>query len=194
MRRYVLVFGVYLLVLAVLQLLLGWFTLYNDILGTWAMGVEALLPIPQLLTNQRRKSLSGFQLSVLAGWTFGDLFKTVYYIWRSAPLQFTIFGAFQLCVDLAICAQAYFFYPQTKSDDAALAAQQENRGTPAERPSSPAARGPSPQRPPEDELELLPADISDDENTAKKAATPRAPLGSSQPFEVGDIEADEDEA
>lgn len=192
--RYLYVFAGYMAVLSVLQLLLGWSQTYNAVLGTWAMGTEALLPMPQLIENQRRRSLSGFQLSVLAGWTFGDMFKSVYYIVREAPLQFTCFALVQLAVDLAICAQGYFFHAQTQADDAALAAE---RGVlphvTAAMPEARSAASPPParQRTAEEEVELLPADISDEEDN-KNPSHVRAPLPKSRPFDLGDIEPDEE--
>ncbi len=62
-------------VLGALQLLLGWSSFYVSLLGFFALGLESMLPIPQLVQNHKRQSLAGFQLTVLAGWTFGDAFK-----------------------------------------------------------------------------------------------------------------------
>lgn len=149
-------------VLVGLQVALGWSPVYNAVLGTWAMGVEALLPIPQLIQNQKRRSLSGFQLSVLAGWTGGDAFKTMYYIARDAPLQFTVFGAFQLAVDLAICVQAFVFRAKTAIDDGVIIAAEEGSAPPTFSPRiSPRSRDPllhnhaEPHLAAADELELL---------------------------------------
>lgn len=36
---------------------------------------ESTLPIPQFISNWRRKSCYGFRSSTLAGWLFGDAFK-----------------------------------------------------------------------------------------------------------------------
>lgn len=38
---------------------------------------ESTLPVPQFLSNWRRKSCYGFRSSTLAGWLFGDTFKYV---------------------------------------------------------------------------------------------------------------------
>jgi hypothetical protein len=42
-------------------------------------------------------------------WTCGDVFKTTYFLLRSAPIQFTICGCLQIGVDLAILAQVWFY-------------------------------------------------------------------------------------
>lgn len=44
---------------------------YVGILGFLALGLEATLPIPQLLVNFQRKSTAGFRHSVLASWVGG---------------------------------------------------------------------------------------------------------------------------
>jgi len=45
---------------------------YIDTIGLVALGLESTLPIPQLLSNYRRKSLAGFRMTVLGGWLLGD--------------------------------------------------------------------------------------------------------------------------
>ena len=48
-----------------------------DILGFIALGLESTLPIPQLISNYKQKSLYGFRMSTLIGWVGGDTFKCV---------------------------------------------------------------------------------------------------------------------
>lgn len=103
--------------LGILQLTLGYFSIYTALLGYFALGLESTLPIPQAITNQKRKSLSGFRLSVLAGWLGGDLFKTIYFLVQKSPTQFTICALFQLSIDFIICAQVYFFRERTAQDE-----------------------------------------------------------------------------
>jgi len=117
MSSYLIFLAILVLFLGVLQLLLGSFSTYVSLLGYFALGLESTLPIPQAITNQNRRSLSGFRLSVLIGWLGGDLFKTVYFIFQKSPLQFTVCALFQLSIDFIIAAQMYFFSEQTKKDD-----------------------------------------------------------------------------
>jgi hypothetical protein len=44
---------------------------YTGVIGFLALGLEATLPIPQLLINFQRKSTAGFRHSVLASWVGG---------------------------------------------------------------------------------------------------------------------------
>ena len=46
---------------------------------------------------------------MVAMWTSGDLFKTVYFIARDAPVQFAICGVLQVIVDIAILLQVFFY-------------------------------------------------------------------------------------
>lgn len=101
----------------VLQILLGRSDTYAFLLGLFALGLESALPVPQLLSNQRRKSLAGFRLSVLGGWLVGDAFKTVYFIINGSPVQFLAGGLFALSVDVAILVQARLFQEQTQRDE-----------------------------------------------------------------------------
>jgi len=103
------------LVLGSLQLLWGWWPVYVDVLGLAAMGVEATLPIPQLMNNHKRRSAAGFSLMVLATWFFGDAFKTGYYIYTAAPLQFLLCGATQLVMDCALVYQTMLYGTSTPS-------------------------------------------------------------------------------
>lgn len=62
-----------LLTLAVLQIVFGTNSKYVALLGTLALGIEATLPIPQYLKNQRTRSVEGIRLSMLASWVLGDI-------------------------------------------------------------------------------------------------------------------------
>jgi hypothetical protein len=46
-----------------------------------AHAAESTLPIPQFISNWKRKSCYGFRSTTLAGWLFGDIYK-----WVSAAL------------------------------------------------------------------------------------------------------------
>ncbi len=63
-----------------LQLLFGQFTFFPHLLGTLALTIEAVLPVPQLLANQARRSCVGFRLSVHANWLVGEVFKMVFFM------------------------------------------------------------------------------------------------------------------
>ncbi|KAF8199170.1 hypothetical protein BJ912DRAFT_690726 [Pholiota molesta] len=60
---------------AILFLIFGRSKTFVNILGFAALGLESTLPIPQLLSNYRQRSLYGFRSSTLIGWVGGDSFK-----------------------------------------------------------------------------------------------------------------------
>jgi len=97
------------LCLAILFLIFGRSEIYVAILGFVALGLESTLPIPQLLSNYKQRSLYGFRMSTLVGWVGGDSFKTVYFFLQSSPLQFKVCAIFQLSVDFAIVIQRLIY-------------------------------------------------------------------------------------
>jgi hypothetical protein len=42
-------------------------------------------------------------------WTSGDIFKTVYFFVRSAPIQFWLCGLLQISIDIAILGQVVLY-------------------------------------------------------------------------------------
>lgn len=116
LSSYLLFLVAFIVFLAVLQVILGRLSSYVWVLGMFALGLEATLPVPQAMTNYSRKSLGGFRLSVLLGWAFGDAFKTIYFLMQGSPIQFIISALFALSVDIVICAQLYLYREQTAKD------------------------------------------------------------------------------
>ncbi|KAH6916193.1 hypothetical protein BKA70DRAFT_481221 [Coprinopsis sp. MPI-PUGE-AT-0042] len=78
----------FILLQTILYLIFGRSELYVGTLGFLALGLESTLPIPQLISNYKQKSLYGFRMSTLLGWLGGDLFKTIYFFVGNSPLQF----------------------------------------------------------------------------------------------------------
>ncbi|KAK0822053.1 hypothetical protein LTR91_014267 [Friedmanniomyces endolithicus] len=101
----------YTAILAVLQFLLGNRASYVAIQGYVALGVEAVLPIPQILENRRIRSCKGFRLSVLVNWLIGDLFKMTYFFLSEGgiPWAFKLCGLFQAGCDCYLGTQ-YWMY------------------------------------------------------------------------------------
>ncbi|KAF9258878.1 hypothetical protein L218DRAFT_964061 [Marasmius fiardii PR-910] len=93
------------LIEAILFLIFGRSEIYIFMIGFFALGLESTLPIPQLISNQKQRSLYGFRLSTLLGWLVGDSFKTAYFFLKHSPLQFKVCAIFQLSVDVAIVFQ-----------------------------------------------------------------------------------------
>ena len=50
-----------------------------------------------------------FSWTMIASWFIGDFVKTILFIQRGAPMQFTLCGIVQLTVDILICYQIYAY-------------------------------------------------------------------------------------
>jgi len=116
-----------LIILAGLTWLLLHNMVYIEIIGFLAVFVEALLGMPQFIRNFRLKSTEGMSVKMVnlsfrlnsqlysfgyfqvLLWASGDIFKTVYFIVRSAPKQFWLCGILQISIDIAILCQVIFY-------------------------------------------------------------------------------------
>jgi len=94
---------------AIIFLIFGRSELYISVLGFFALGLESTLPLPQLISNYKHKSLYGFRASTMIGWVGGDAFKTAYFFLQGSSLQFKVCAIFQLSVDAAIMAQRLYY-------------------------------------------------------------------------------------
>ncbi|XP_065149471.1 solute carrier family 66 member 2 isoform X3 [Paramisgurnus dabryanus] len=88
--------------------------LFVETLGFLAVFTEAMLGTPQLYCNYQNKSTEGMSIKMVLMWTSGDTFKSGYFLLTQAPMQFWICGLLQVCVDIAILFQVYYYsrYPQ----------------------------------------------------------------------------------
>ena len=94
-----------------LQILFAGSDIYTGFQGYVALGIEALLPIPQILSNHRSRSCKGFRLSVLANWLLGDTLKMSFFFMTDTdiPLAFKLCGVFQATCDAYLGVQ-YWMY------------------------------------------------------------------------------------
>jgi solute carrier family 66, member 2 len=95
-----------------LHLLFGTFKFYAPLLGGIALAIEAVLPVPQLIANQRRRGCAGFRASVLANWLIGDVFKMIFFFAKGTaevPWAFKLCGVFQAACDVLLGVQFYVF-------------------------------------------------------------------------------------
>ncbi|KAF5005758.1 hypothetical protein FDECE_7815 [Fusarium decemcellulare] len=101
--------------LVILELLLsqmpGIYAAYANAIGCIGLGVEATLPIPQILVNYRSKSSKGLRLSVLGAWIGGDTMKLFWFFTAKTeiPWSFKISGMFQASCDFFLGFQ-YLLY------------------------------------------------------------------------------------
>ncbi|KAK8208216.1 hypothetical protein IWZ01DRAFT_437352 [Phyllosticta capitalensis] len=101
-----------LLVLHVLVLPTALFAPYTSLLGSVALAIEATLPLPQILANQRSRSTKGFRVSVLANWLVGDVFKLCFFFSSAdgeVPWAFKFCGLFQAACDAYLGVQWWTF-------------------------------------------------------------------------------------
>eukprot|EP00301_Raphidiophrys_heterophryoidea_P001398 c10677_g1_i1.p1 GENE.c10677_g1_i1~~c10677_g1_i1.p1 ORF type:complete len:599 (-),score=185.50 c10677_g1_i1:1016-2707(-) len=80
-----------------------------SVLGFVALGVEAVLPLPQCYRNHVRRSTQGLNNVMVITWFLSDLLKTVYFLATAAPTPFMFCGIFQCFVDLIILIQIRIF-------------------------------------------------------------------------------------
>lgn len=85
-----------------------------EAVGFLAVFTEAMLGAPQFYRNLKKKSTFGMSKKMVFLWAFGDVFKTVYFIAREAPIQFWVCGTLQVVIDFLILLQV-LIYPNTLS-------------------------------------------------------------------------------
>ncbi|XP_017782135.1 PREDICTED: PQ-loop repeat-containing protein 1 isoform X1 [Nicrophorus vespilloides] len=100
---------VFTIVSSFLMYLLMDYVIFVETVGFLAVFTEAMLGAPQLVKNFKNKSTEGMSITMVALWTFGDIFKTAYFFIREAPLQFWICGCLQVSIDLLILLQVYIY-------------------------------------------------------------------------------------
>ena len=87
-------------------------SLYTNVIGYVGLAIEAVLPLPQIASNQRAHSCKGFRLSVLVNWLLGDAMKMGFFFMSEpgkVPWAFKLCGIFQACCDVGLGAQYWFF-------------------------------------------------------------------------------------
>ncbi|RNF00017.1 hypothetical protein TraAM80_07844 [Trypanosoma rangeli] len=80
-----------------------------EVIGYLALGIEALLVLPQILRNDRRKSTQGLTIALVLTWFVGDIIKVFYFIFDHQPFPFILCGCFQLSLDLVVVGQIIYF-------------------------------------------------------------------------------------
>lgn len=110
--QFLLLLSVLLLVLHVLLAPHSPVSLYTLFIGYLGLGIEAILPLPQILANQRAQSCKGFRASVLANWLVGDAMKMSFFFLGAegkVPWAFKMCGMFQACCDAGLGVQWWIY-------------------------------------------------------------------------------------
>ncbi|XP_038208128.1 solute carrier family 66 member 2 isoform X3 [Zerene cesonia] len=89
------------------------FSPFVELIGFLAVFTEAMLGAPQIAKNHQNKSTEGMSVSMVIMWTFGDIFKTAYFVIREAPTQFWVCGSLQVTLDIVILLQVWWYRHNT---------------------------------------------------------------------------------
>lgn len=111
--------------LVVLQMMLSStavYQSYSDLLGYLGLGIEAILPLPQIMANSQARSCKGFRLSVLANWLAGDAMKMFWFFTATStiPMSFKMCGMFQSCCDAFLGVQYWMYGEGPAQNDFAM--------------------------------------------------------------------------
>ncbi|KAL2825957.1 hypothetical protein BDW59DRAFT_68485 [Aspergillus cavernicola] len=84
---------------------------YINFLGYLGLAVEAVLPLPQVVSNHRSRSCKGFRVSVLVAWILGDVMKLSYFFSSgdAIPWAFRLCGMFQCVCDCYLGVQFWMY-------------------------------------------------------------------------------------
>ncbi|CBZ28026.1 conserved hypothetical protein [Leishmania mexicana MHOM/GT/2001/U1103] len=80
-----------------------------EVVGYTALGIEALLVLPQILRNARRRSTEGLTMLLILTWVCGDIIKVIYFIYAKQALPFIVCGCFQVFLDIVVVAQLVYY-------------------------------------------------------------------------------------
>ncbi|KAK0171930.1 hypothetical protein PV328_005318 [Microctonus aethiopoides] len=83
--------------------------IFVEITGLLSVLIEGMLGLPQLILNFNNGSTEGMSISMVVMWTMGDVFKTIYFVYRKAPIQFAICGSMQIFIDIIILIQECYY-------------------------------------------------------------------------------------
>ncbi|EGD79405.1 hypothetical protein PTSG_09817 [Salpingoeca rosetta] len=82
---------------------------FVETVGLVSLLLEASLGLPQFVNNFKNKSTEGMSVAMVGCWLSGDIFKTTYFVLRSAPTQFFVCGLLQVGVDISILLQVVMY-------------------------------------------------------------------------------------
>lgn len=54
--------------------------IYGTVLGLLSLSIEATLGFPQLISNQKNRSVDGLSIFMVVTWFVGDFLKTIYFV------------------------------------------------------------------------------------------------------------------
>ncbi|KAK7205997.1 hypothetical protein BZA70DRAFT_289173 [Myxozyma melibiosi] len=108
--KFYLCIAIFMGTLALLQFLLRSFDTWFLFIERLAVALEAFIPLPQLILNYTRHSLSGFRFTLLFAWVSGDFVKTLFYYINGEAYYYQIGGTCQTLLDCGILAQYVYYW------------------------------------------------------------------------------------
>ncbi|EAN76334.1 hypothetical protein, conserved [Trypanosoma brucei brucei TREU927] len=113
-----------------------------QVVGYTALIFEAMLLVPQILRNHRRKCTEGLSLILLVTWVVGDIIKLVYFIVYEQPVPFLVCSGIQLTTDLIVIAQVVVYKCRGRRPSVSAGAADTHGGVPPSPASGEAAVAP----------------------------------------------------
>lgn len=90
-----------------------WWSAAPELISYMALGLEAMMVVPQILRNARRRSTAGLTIWLVLTWILGDVIKVAYYFYAKQPLAFPLCGCLQIGLDLVVVGQLVYYYGMT---------------------------------------------------------------------------------
>ena len=87
---------------------------FVNLIGTISAFSESIIPLPQIKNNYITKNVSNISSIMIFMWLGGDIFKTIYYIFTSSPIQMIICGFFVISLDIILSFQVIIYSESNK--------------------------------------------------------------------------------
>lgn len=82
---------------------------YIDSIGAISTFSESVIALPQIKENFMTHNCKNISFFMVFMWLVGDIFKTIYYIFTLSPMQFVVFGCFQVMLDIILTSQVVYY-------------------------------------------------------------------------------------
>ena len=88
---------------------------FINLIGAISAFSESIIPLPQIRNNCITKNVTNISSIMIFMWLGGDIFKTIYYIYSSSPIQMIICGFFVIVLDIILSFQIIIYSESNKS-------------------------------------------------------------------------------
>ena len=87
---------------------------FINLIGAISAFSESIIPLPQIRNNCITKNVTNISSIMIFMWLGGDIFKTIYYIYTSSPIQMIICGFFVISLDIILSFQVIIYSESNK--------------------------------------------------------------------------------